>query len=219
MTRQERKVLEQALGAMNECLFDEQWYAAKDALKDALEAHKALSAEHVAQPEQEPVALETVYETIIQWDEGGGKRSRRELARRIVTLYTNPPQPEHDLYTDADKDKPDAICDRNGQVALAMCKKCGKAEIELDEPCVKPQPEQEPVAWIEHHKGGDNLNWEEVNHPYAKATPLYTTPPQRTWAWLTAEQKVALCKKFPDHLTFNAIEAIEAQLKQNNGFA
>jgi hypothetical protein len=39
---------------------------------------------------------------------------------------------------------------------------------------------QEPVAWIEHHKGGDNLNWEEVNHPYAKATPLYTHPqPQR----------------------------------------
>ena len=36
---------------------------------------------------QEPVALETVYETIIQWDEGGGKRSRRELARRIVALY------------------------------------------------------------------------------------------------------------------------------------
>ena len=44
-----------------------------------------------AQPEQEPV-LETVYETIIHWDEGGGKRSRRELARRIVALYTAPPQ-------------------------------------------------------------------------------------------------------------------------------
>jgi hypothetical protein len=40
---------------------------------------------------QEPVALETVYETIIHWDEGGGKRSRRELARRIVALYTTPP--------------------------------------------------------------------------------------------------------------------------------
>lgn len=36
---------------------------------------------------QEPVTLETVYETIIHWDEGGGKRSRRELARRIVALY------------------------------------------------------------------------------------------------------------------------------------
>jgi hypothetical protein len=35
----------------------------------------------------EPVSLETVYETIIAWDEGGGKRSRRELARRIVALY------------------------------------------------------------------------------------------------------------------------------------
>lgn len=33
---------------------------------------------------------------------------------------------------------------------------------------------QEPVAWIEHHKAGDNLNWEEVSHSYAKATPLYT---------------------------------------------
>ena len=43
------------------------------------------------QPEQEPVALETVYETIIHWDEGGGKRSRRELARRIVSLYKFPP--------------------------------------------------------------------------------------------------------------------------------
>ena len=41
-------------------------------------------------PKQEPVALEAVYETIIDWDEGGGKRSRRELARRIVDLYTNP---------------------------------------------------------------------------------------------------------------------------------
>jgi len=40
---------------------------------------------------QEPVALEAVYETIINWDEGGGKRSRRELARRIVDLYITSP--------------------------------------------------------------------------------------------------------------------------------
>ncbi len=44
---------------------------------------------------QEPVALETVYQTIIHWDEGGGKRSRRELARRIVALYTTP-QPQRE---------------------------------------------------------------------------------------------------------------------------
>ena len=41
----------------------------------------------------EPVTLETVYETIIQWDECGGKRSRRELARRILSLFTHPPVP------------------------------------------------------------------------------------------------------------------------------
>jgi hypothetical protein len=37
----------------------------------------------------------------------------------------------------------------------------------------KPAPVQ-PVAWIEHHKGGDNLEWE---NPGGKCTPLYTTPP------------------------------------------
>ena len=37
-------------------------------------------------------ALETVYKIIIDWDECGGKRSRRELARRIVDLYAAPPQ-------------------------------------------------------------------------------------------------------------------------------
>jgi hypothetical protein len=36
------------------------------------------------------------------------------------------------------------------------------------------QPVQEPVAWIEHHKGGDNLEWD---NPGGKCTPLYTTPP------------------------------------------
>ena len=41
-----------------------------------------------------------------------------------------------------------------------------------------------------------------------------TSPPQRKP--LTDEQKLALCKQFPDHLTFNAIEAIEAKLKEKN---
>lgn len=44
--------------------------------------------------EREPVALETIYDTIIHWDETDGKRSRRELARRIFALYTTPPRRE-----------------------------------------------------------------------------------------------------------------------------
>ena len=41
---------------------------------------------------------EQIYETIVKWDEGGGKRSRRELARRIEALLaqqtTEPELPE-----------------------------------------------------------------------------------------------------------------------------
>lgn len=47
------------------------------------------------------LALEAVYETIIQWDEGGGKRSRRELARRIVALATQPAQQQQEPQTSA----------------------------------------------------------------------------------------------------------------------
>ena len=39
---------------------------------------------------------------------------------------------------------------------------------------------------------------------------------EREWQGLTDEQKMALCKQFPDHLTFNAIEAIEAKLMEKN---
>jgi len=50
----------------------------------------------VTQPE--PVELVTVYEAIVHWDEGGGKRSRRELARRIVEIYASPPKRQPDDF-------------------------------------------------------------------------------------------------------------------------
>jgi DNA-directed RNA polymerase subunit RPC12/RpoP len=40
--------------------------------------------------------------------------------------------------------------------------------------CDKCKAVQEPVAYIEHHKGGDNLVWDD---PGGKRSPLYTTPP------------------------------------------
>ena len=61
-----------------------------DSVISHVEAITALRTAIAETEKQEPVALETVYQTIIQWDEGGGKRSRRELARRIVALYTTP---------------------------------------------------------------------------------------------------------------------------------
>ena len=61
-------------------------------MKDLFAVIVALASalDAMAQRCGEPVALERLYETIIQWDEGGGKRSRRELSRRIAALYAAP---------------------------------------------------------------------------------------------------------------------------------
>jgi hypothetical protein len=67
----------------------------------AIEAGRQAIAEA---EKQEPVALETVYETVVHWDEGGGKRSRRELARRIVALYSHP-QPKREWVGLTDEER------------------------------------------------------------------------------------------------------------------
>lgn len=69
-------------------------------LYTAPQPNTIVNSEATAKQISEPVALETVYETIIQWDECGGKRSRRELARRIVALYTAPPAREWQRLTE-----------------------------------------------------------------------------------------------------------------------
>ena len=67
--------------------------AAITSLRQAIREHAMYEVQRLGQEiEQEPVAMEIIYETIIQWDESGGKRSRRELARRIIDLYAHPPQ-------------------------------------------------------------------------------------------------------------------------------
>ena len=99
------EAMKQALEALESCgeghITDggNQWYDAKlvdtaiASLRQAIREHAMYEVQRLGQEiEQEAVALETVYETIIQWDEGGGKRSRRDLARRIIDLYTHPPQ-------------------------------------------------------------------------------------------------------------------------------
>jgi hypothetical protein len=64
-----------------------------------------------------------------------------------------------------DQLKPDMSYMRN------LEERCDSLQKELDS-----AKKQEPVAWIEHHKGGDNLSWDEIEHSYAKPSPLYTKP-------------------------------------------
>jgi hypothetical protein len=86
---------------------------------------------------------------------------------------------------------------------------------------------QEPVAWMFQHDETGRMNYVsndgihnptvflEMNPRYALVCPLYTTPPQRTWVGLTDDDEIPWdgvdAKSFA--------RAIEAKLKQKNGFA
>jgi len=143
---------------------------------------------------QEPVALETVYETIIQWDEGGGKRSRRDLARRIIDLYTHPPQrTEQEAVAWM---KPDVLCDR------ACMYLCTKGFTQFPE-CANVPPQLEQNFCPRCGKRTNDIHT--------------CTPPQRTWQGLTDEEVADIERNSITRR--QAIRAIEAKLKQKNGFA
>ena len=77
-------------------------------------------------------------------------------------------------------------------------------------------PKQEPVAWMNDE--GDvvtDQKWAKDQH---YTTPLYTTPPQRTWVGLE-EDEVEACFHHVDEAgigLFDFAEAIEAKLKEKN---
>ena len=71
------------------------------------------------------------------------------------------------------------------------------------------QPEQEPVAWMNDTGTHIDLNFS------GRGTPLYITPPQRTWVGLTDEEISAIDWK-SDETLHDFARAIEAKLKQKN---
>ena len=67
---------------------------------------------------------------------------------------------------------------------------------------------QEPDYWL-----GYGLQ-AHTEKPFEGATPVYTTPPQRTWVGLTLEQYIAInssCATVDE-----AVGSTERQLKENN---
>ena len=83
------------------------------------------------------------------------------------------------------------------------------------------EPAQEPVAWMNQ---SDNNFFSKQKDTFTSSVPLYTTPPQRTWAGLTDGEvdKMILLMGFPpDWITENAIvknivRNLEAKLKEKN---
>jgi len=97
------------------------------------------------------------------------------------------------------------------------------------------QPAQEPVAWMyELIIDGEvcnvectNVNWNPKYQPFGRAgidfveggkvtkTPLYTAPPQRTWAGLTDEETETLIHRF-DGDSHTLLDEVNARLKEKN---
>ena len=76
------------------------------------------------------------------------------------------------------------------------------------------EPEQEPVAWAKFSAKGNIIDL--LSEPDDDYTPLYTTPPQRTWVGLTYEEQRELYKKHEMDGWGHFYNAIEAKLKEKN---
>jgi len=85
--------------------------------------------------------------------------------------------------------------------------------------------EQEPVAWVVYSSAENDIVWADKGKRLKQNTPLYTTPPQRTWVGLTDEDRQAAFESMPDMLDgflktwgwLHFSKAIEAKLKEKNG--
>ncbi len=97
-----------------------------------------------------------------------------------------------------------------------QCNLYDKAIASIDKALKKP--DQEPVGWAEHGV----INWladRQFNH----TSFLYDTPAQRTWVWLTDEDKEEIKKQANYHWEMTTGEyaqivqnLTEAKLKEKN---
>ncbi len=87
------------------------------------------------------------------------------------------------------------------------------------------QPKQEPVAYQDTAKPDELVSaedWDNIDPMYQSFyRPLYTTPPQRTWVGLTDEEYIHITDSVyhQGHGLVAYHKAIEAKLKQKNGYA
>lgn len=160
-----------------------------------------MAGEYVNTAQQEPVDLERIYETIIQWDENGGKRSSRELAYLIHALYTAP-----SISEPLGNQKPmfwyrplrDGMYEgpiHNNSIGGKMYRDEAPNEWKplytapISEPVKErisePVNNLEPVAWA-NPTDLDNFDMKvrTCGSPL-HTVPLYTAPPRKEWVGLT----------------------------------
>ena len=101
---------------------------------------------------------------------------------------------------------------------------CGPAITSLRQ-AIAELESQEPVAWLRTSGIGSPVVTNEMFNAYPEMrlnfqTPLYAHPPQRTWVGLTDEEITSVANNsHPLNGVRSFARAIEAKLKQKNGFA
>jgi len=141
--------------------------------------------EALAKPEP---TQEQIYEIIIRWD-SSGKRSRRELARRIETLFTEPRVHSTDGTP--------CWCDPITELA---------------------KPEQEPVARFNWNEAKFEW-LTEYSFDKHHMKPLYLAPPKRKWVGLTDVECIKLIDEiqiFSGDYELLIAHAIELLLRNKN---
>jgi hypothetical protein len=97
---------------------------------------------------------------------------------------------------------------------------CGDAIKALEEALAK-QEQGEPVAIIHRNEYNEyrlepHDSFDIKSIPFNVDVPLYATPQQRTWVGLTDWEISALIRE--THNTGSFVRAIEAKLKEKNGY-
>lgn len=165
------------------------------------EVNESLKA-RLAQPE--PVATGFI-RTLVEVGEGGIETWKNE------PFYTDPPQQKTKIH-----DCPRCHCHFMDSGEILSQTHDGKSWRDNPQFHAKvgaqPEPEPEPVAWINQINGTlyYMTEWDDVAEPDKILKPLYTAPPQREWKGLTAEQIASIPRD--EYM----LQKAERLLKENN---
>jgi hypothetical protein len=107
---------------------------------------------------------------------------------------------------------------------MELCEKQFRTPTLLSRFIEPPQPEQEPVAWMNPSwiepdtRGWQSDSFESI--PIEGWLPIYTTPPQRPFVGLTEEEVKTICVKNGWDSSWQSMrfsQAIESKLREKNG--
>jgi hypothetical protein len=96
--------------------------------------------------------------------------------------------------------------------AIAEAKKPKMRRATREEKIVNPGVYEVPVAWAEITKDYVAVS----DEPFENAIPLYTTPPERKWVWLTYDEINEIYDEYGQCRKYGYEEAIQEKLKEKN---